>query len=228
MIAVGPVHQAWALWPSGAVSSLGAGPPRTLLAGLVVAVLALERRWRAAAYVLTAVTLVHMLDRAAKHLVALERPPDPQRGYSLPNLVVVVLMASVLVAVCALLTRRRLAALWFVPGAYLVAIAADQLVRVVPVGTGVDSFPSGHASNSMALALAVVAVRPRGAPWAPWCYAIVGAAVVVGISRVTLGFHRPTDVLAGWFLAVVVTTALQPLFGVRWAPEPAAVELNWR
>jgi len=206
----------WVLRPSGAASSLGAGPERTLVASLVIAALAVNRRWRAAGYVLAAVSVVHVLDRGAKHLVAVPRPPDPQRGYALPVPLLVVCMAALLVAVWVLLARRTATALWLVPAAWAAAIGIDHLIRAVPVGAGADSFPSGHASNTMALALAAVAVRPADARWSPWCWGAVGAAVLVGVSRVTLGFHRPTDVLAGWILAIVATTALQPLFGVRW------------
>lgn len=56
------------------------------------------------------------------------------------------------------------------------------------------SFPSGHSAGNMMFfgALAMLAGR-RGAYW--------GAAVVIlliGVSRVWLGVHWPSDVLAGW------------------------------
>ena len=65
------------------------------------------------------------------------------------------------------------------------------------------SFPSGHAMASMAIATAllVLAWRTRFR-WA----ALVAAAVyvfAVGSSRVYLGVHFPTDVLAGWCLTAV-------------------------
>ena len=64
------------------------------------------------------------------------------------------------------------------------------------------SFPSGHAMVSAAvyLSLAVLAarlVRPRHAK----VYVVAVAAtltVAVGVTRVYLGVHYPTDVLAGW------------------------------
>ena len=60
------------------------------------------------------------------------------------------------------------------------------------------SFPSGHAMGSMALvaALAVLAWPTR---WRWWVIAIGGLfTFVVGLSRVYLGVHYPSDVLAGW------------------------------
>jgi undecaprenyl-diphosphatase len=60
------------------------------------------------------------------------------------------------------------------------------------------SFPSGHATTSMALAGAVVALA-WGTRWRWWAVA-VGAAFTLGMgfSRVYLGVHHPSDVLAGW------------------------------
>lgn len=69
----------------------------------------------------------------------------------------------------------------------------EQLVSVNSL-----SFPSGHATNSMivflALALVVAPVRHR--------LLAIGLALlataVVGISRPMLGVHWPSDVLGGW------------------------------
>lgn len=53
------------------------------------------------------------------------------------------------------------------------------------------SFPSGHASNIAALAVALFLLWPRGAV----LYAV--AALLVMASRVIIGAHYPSDVLAG-------------------------------
>lgn len=71
------------------------------------------------------------------------------------------------------------------------------------------SFPSGHAALSM-VAYGIVAVlfaRQRGLP--PWLrvvgVALAAALVVgVGISRIYLGAHYPSDVLGGWLLGAVI------------------------
>lgn len=63
------------------------------------------------------------------------------------------------------------------------------------------SFPSGHAMGSMSLALVVVLLAwPTRWRW----FACVGMAffvAMVGLSRVYLGVHYPSDILAGWAAA---------------------------
>jgi FMN phosphatase YigB (HAD superfamily)/membrane-associated phospholipid phosphatase len=69
------------------------------------------------------------------------------------------------------------------------------------------AFPSGHAMSSatFALALAVIAWPTR------WRWSAAGFAatfaLLMGLSRVYLGVHWLTDVLAGWVLAVAVVAA---------------------
>lgn len=64
------------------------------------------------------------------------------------------------------------------------------------------SFPSGHATVSMALALCVV-VLVWWTKWRILAVVIAGLYVVtVGISRMYLGVHYPTDIMGGWLLGV--------------------------
>ena len=56
------------------------------------------------------------------------------------------------------------------------------------------SFPSGHATTAFAAAIVLGVMYPRQAG------VFMGVAVVVGLSRVLLGAHFPSDVLAGAIL----------------------------
>jgi membrane-associated phospholipid phosphatase len=67
------------------------------------------------------------------------------------------------------------------------------------------SFPSGHATTAFAVAAAVAwAVRSGEEAWLGW--AAFGWAALVGLSRVYVGVHFPSDVIAGAGLGIAVGT----------------------
>jgi membrane-associated phospholipid phosphatase len=65
------------------------------------------------------------------------------------------------------------------------------------------SFPSNHATFAAAAAVGIAFLRPAAA------WLVVPVAVLVGVARVAVGVHYPTDVLAGLLLGGAVA-ALQP------------------
>lgn len=123
-------------------------------------------------------------------------------------------------------------------GAATIGIAAlgVQLVKAVVARDRPDaldplivergfSFPSGHASLSM-VAYGILAVLLARAflPGSVRIFLIAAVGVLVflvGLSRVWLGAHYPTDVIAGWLIGGVVVE-LFALFTRAVSTEPAA------
>jgi undecaprenyl-diphosphatase len=127
---------------------------------------------------------------------------------------------TVAIAAALALLRRRREAL-----ALAVAVASTELgvslvkhlmlrprppaADAVAHATGY-SFPSGHAAASLALfgSVAFLASRTRS-PRSRLAIGLVFGAllVAIGLTRVRLGVHYPTDVVAGWLLAGGITLA---------------------
>lgn len=61
------------------------------------------------------------------------------------------------------------------------------------------SYPSGHAVNAMSVLLLgalLLARRTRGV----WIALALSGAAAIGLSRLVLGVHYPTDIVGGWML----------------------------
>ena len=98
---------------------------------------------------------------------------------------------------------------------YWIARARPELEpHLVTVKT--SSFPSGHATSSMVFFLTIALALTARSRWRR--LAVAGAillSVLIGVSRVMLGVHWPSDVIGGWafgMLWVLLTLRLAERF----------------
>lgn len=100
---------------------------------------------------------------------------------------------------------------------YFARMRPDLWLSIAPETT--YSFPSGHAMGSATLGAAVILMYWPGR----WRWVVSIASVVfvllVGVSRVYLGVHYPSDILAGWAAAIAWTIGMYILVDQK-APTP--------
>ncbi len=85
----------------------------------------------------------------------------------------------------------------------------EEIRSLGTMNNGRKSFPSNHASNTMAFALGFGLIFP----WAIWV--MIPLSFLVGYSRVYCGAHFPLDVLVGWLhgaIWVLLTYTLISIF----------------
>ncbi|WP_437882713.1 bifunctional DedA family/phosphatase PAP2 family protein [Pseudomonas sp. LRF_L74] len=131
--------------------------------------------------------------------------------------------AAVLVTLLLLFCRHWRAALFFACCTGLTALGNTGLkmlfnrarpeVLLQPLET--FSFPSGHSSGAFAFFLALGLLAGRGQPARmrlTWLLLAGLPALAIALSRVYLGVHWPTDILAGSLLAGTVCAATLAVF----------------
>lgn len=178
------------------------------------------------------------IDRAL--MLAMRVPGDPARPIGpawLPSAVrdVTALGSSTVLTLVVALTasflalRRRFGSAGLVLASTILGASAITLVKTLVARTRPDlvealmvetsnSFPSGHAANSAIVYLTLAALLfPVVREWRLRLFILAAAMLLVGligVSRVYLGVHWPTDVVAGW------------AFGSLWALLSWAIEVR--
>jgi undecaprenyl-diphosphatase len=83
-------------------------------------------------------------------------------------------------------------------------------------GSFTHSFPSGHAATAFLMATLLSERYPRAKEF------FYGAAVLVAVSRLLIGVHYPSDVLAGAFLGWVIGWTVNNRDRIRsWTGKPS-------
>jgi membrane-associated phospholipid phosphatase len=101
------------------------------------------------------------------------------------------------------------------------ALARPHLEHWLPEQVATSSWPSGHSTAAMTLALCAILVAP---PALRAAAAMLGGAFAVGVGYavLVLGWHYPSDVLGGFLVAGLwASLAVAVLHRVE-APEPAS------
>jgi undecaprenyl-diphosphatase len=163
---------------------------------------------------LAVAALLYPLGSAQPAIALLGRALDIIGG----DVVAVVAVASVSAGLVA--RRHRLLAGYLVVSAlgFLVNTAMKLLIdRPRPPTVGLllqessASYPSGHATSGITVvaALGVVALMAIHSRWR-WAIAVplFVLAPLIGLSRVVMGVHWPTDVLGGWALGTAWTSTV--------------------
>ena len=108
--------------------------------------------------------------------------------------------SALLAAGLAMVVNQAVAQVWDRPRPYASHGSADHLLSAPSTD---PSFPSDHAAAAFAIAFAVLGYSRRVG------IAYLAAATLIGISRIAVGMHYPSDVIAGalvGFIAAVLVT----------------------
>jgi undecaprenyl-diphosphatase len=145
----------------------------------------------------------------------------------------VLTLISLMAVAVLLMQRRKSSAVIFA----VTVIAGEGLAELVKAIAGrprpdivtpfdlvySSSFPSGHSTMAPVVYLTLAVILAAGEPRRDvrmLIFLIAGALVIaVGVSRVYLGVHWPTDVLAGWALGAAIALVAMTVLRIT-APKP--------
>jgi undecaprenyl-diphosphatase len=169
-----PIGPNWMPQAAKDVTALGSGTNLTIATGILSGFLCLNRRFRAAAFLISSLGSGLLLCQSLKGFFARRRP-----------------------------------------------MVVPHLVHFDPA-----SFPSGHSMGAALVYLtsgSIISRQVTGSPAKTYFLSMaLVLAVIVGVSRVYLGVHYPSDVLAGWAAGSLWSSVCAQ--AARWLQNQGGVE----
>ena len=131
------------------------------------------------------------------------------------------LLLFALILIVTVLLRKRFALLVRVVALLVVSNGATQMLKYLLVRPDMEvghslanSFPSGHVTLATSVGLALIAAVPQR--WKSVAGGVAWVAIAfVGVTVLSLGWHRLSDVLAGTLVATAVALLVVPS---EWRP----------
>lgn len=99
-------------------------------------------------------------------------------------------------------------------GRLLIELQKYQLGRLRPdlnphlVEVYSMSFPSAHSANAVLTYVAMAALLPEEGRRRVWLILAAALSFLIGLSRILLGVHWPSDVIAGWSFGLLWVMAM--------------------
>ncbi len=203
------------------ISRLGDGASLAVFTGALAAFLVTEGRYRSAIYVFVTFVAAEWGTVIFKNVFLrprpIEAPPIVPDLEPIVSSAVVVLLGLILLIT--LRPWRNPLALLIVPITAFASLFGSDFAAAA-AAIRIDSYPSGHAFRTAALATSIFVVLPDPRGTVVRAVAIVIVALI-GFSRVYLSDHFPTDVLGGWLAGTALALILSALF-VELRPADAA------
>ena len=137
-------------------------------------------------------------------IISKSSDPDPQILISLLVFIILYLMNNKLEAICCVF---NICVTGFTNLILKNTVKRYRPMEIRLIDAHGYSFPSGHASISTAIGIVLIYFILKRIKNKKIAYILSGLIftylILVGISRVYLGVHYPTDVLGGWVIAII-------------------------